>query len=191
MAPRTLNTLNFSTPSLAMYPTLPRSQAWLSNGTPQADIRGEEIGFEAEAVLPQRWKRTSLDHGRHRQREDVRLRLGSNLERLHPSLRRKMLAVHPPFATVADARRTRRQVPERVHYRLPASVLGHLHLHGPRFARRRRPRWHPAAPGHHSTRLSPRSSSNPMTPHATSCRSHRPVCPIQSTPTFPNKWLRA
>jgi hypothetical protein len=38
IAPRTLNTLNSSTPSLSMYPTLPRSQAWLSIGTPQ--VRG-------------------------------------------------------------------------------------------------------------------------------------------------------
>jgi CheY-like chemotaxis protein len=41
-----LNTLNSSTPSLAMYLTLPRSQAWLSNGTPQASLR------LAEALLP-------------------------------------------------------------------------------------------------------------------------------------------
>ena len=35
VAPRNLNTLNSRRPSLGRYPTLPRSQAWLSNGTPQ------------------------------------------------------------------------------------------------------------------------------------------------------------
>jgi hypothetical protein len=36
VALQTLNTLNFSTSSLAIYPTPPRSQARLSNGTPHA-----------------------------------------------------------------------------------------------------------------------------------------------------------